>query len=111
MFVGDSNNKRVSVFDNTGDYLCHFYSDFNFDGLDGIELAIDSFDRIVVGDSESNQISMFDGGFELIDQYKGKGSEIGQLHIPKGMCFDRRSNLVVCDFCNHRLQVISATTD
>jgi DNA-binding beta-propeller fold protein YncE len=32
LFVGDSNNKRVSVFDKTGDYLCHFGSDAKFDG-------------------------------------------------------------------------------
>ena len=111
LFVGDSNNKRVSVFNNTGDYLCHFGSDANFDGEWGIELAIDSFDRIVASDSKSSKISIFDGGFELIGQYESEGSEIGQFKYPSGMCFDRRSNLVVCDQGNNRLQFISVTTD
>jgi DNA-binding beta-propeller fold protein YncE len=73
-------------------------------------LAIDSFDRIVVSDSKSNKLSMFDGGFKLIGQYGSKGSEIGQFNQPRGMCFDRKSNLVVCDYLNNRLQVISTTT-
>lgn len=109
LFVGDSFNKRVSVFDNTGDYLCHFGSDADFYGNDGIELAIDSFDRIVVSDSYSSKLSMFDGGFKLVGQYGKKGSGIGQFYYPKGMCFDRKSNLVVCDSLNDRLQVISTT--
>jgi tripartite motif-containing protein 2/3 len=79
-------------------------------GYWGLELAIDSFDRIVVSDSISNKLSMFDGGFKLIGQYGSYGREIGQFNIPGGMCFDRKSNLVVCDSCNHRLQVISTTT-
>ena len=77
----------------------------------GIELAIDSFDQIVVSDSKSSQISMFGCGFELIDNYGSEGSGIGQFDNPSGMWFDRRSNLVVTDQCNHRLQFISATTD
>jgi tripartite motif-containing protein 71 len=87
LFVGDSNNKRVSVFDKTGDYLCHFGSDANFDGDWGLELAIDSFDRIVVSDSKSNKLSMFDGGFKLIGQYGSKGSEIGQFNQSKRNVF------------------------
>ena len=110
LFVGDSNNKRVSVFDKTADYLCHFGSDANFDGGYALELAIDSFDRIVVCDSESHKLSMFDGGFELIGKYGSKGRDIGQFSSPTGMCFDRKSNLVVCDAFNHRIQVISTTT-
>ena len=110
LFVGDSHNKRVSVFDKTGDYLSHFGSDANFDGRYGLELTIDSFDRIVVSDSISNKLSMFDGGFKLIGEYHRDGSEIGELFGPSGMCFDRKSNLVVCDQWNHRLQVISAST-
>jgi hypothetical protein len=43
---------------------------------------------------------MFDGGFKLIGQYGSKGSEIGQFNHPRGMCFDRKSNLVVCDYYN-----------
>ena len=109
LFVGDSHNKRVSVFDNTGDYLCHFDFGCNFHLYSVIELAIDSFDRIVVSDAISNQISMFNSGFELIGQYGSQGSESGQFNSPKGMWFDRSSNLVVCDYSNHRLQVISAT--
>ena len=35
----------MSVFDNTGDYLCHFGSDANFDG-GLLELAIDSFELL-----------------------------------------------------------------
>ena len=109
LFVGDSKNKRVSVFDKTGDYLCLFGSDDAlFIGL--LEIAIDSFDRIVVCDSMSHKLSMFDGGFKLIGQYGNEGSKIGELNYPIGMCFDRKSNLVVCDSINNRLQVISATT-
>ena len=110
LFIGDSYNQRTSVFDKTGDYLYHFGSDANFNGEYGLELAIDSFDRIVVCDAASNKLSMFDGGFKLIGQYGTNGSEVGQFYNPKGMCFDRKSNLVVCDCYNDRLQVISTTT-
>ena len=110
LFVGDSWNQRVCVFDKTGDYLCHFGSDAGFSGWYGIELAIDSFDRIVVCDSESNKISMFDSGFKLIGKYGSEGSDIGEFQQPRGMCFDRKSNLVVCDHENNRLQVISTNT-
>ena len=79
-------------------------------GMFGLELAIDSFDRIVVSDAKSHNLSMFDGGFELIGQFGKFGNDIGQFNGPIGMCFDRKSNLVVCDCYNHRLQLISTTT-
>ena len=66
--------------------------------------------RYFISECDNHRIQVLDENFTHQMFYEKKGSDIGQLKGPKGMCFDRKSNLVICEYDNNRLQVISTTT-
>ena len=98
---GDSKNKRITVIDGSYQFVGCFGS---FSGS-SLNLSIDSFDRIAVSDGY-NCLYFYDSIGELNFKFGSKGNEIGQFNFPSGVCFDENDRLVVCDFDNHRLQVI-----
>ena len=104
LLVGDSNNKRISVFEaSSGEFVTNFGQ---FSG--NLHLSIDSFDRVIVSDSESNRLEFFDGGFQSIGQFGSNGNEIGQFNCPQGVWIDEQNGrLIVCDPGNNRLQTVA----
>ena len=103
LFVGDSGNKLISVFDRNFNFICHFGS---FSGKQ-THLTIDSFDRPIVSDFGSHQLILFDEHFNEISRFGSEGSDLSQFYYPMGICFDtNQSNLFVCDSWNHRYQKI-----
>ena len=105
LLVGDSWNKRISVFEaSSGEFVTNFGQ---FSG-GNLNLSIDSFDRVIVSDSGSHRLEFFDGGFQSIGQFGSWGNEIGQFFYPNGVRIDEQNGrLIVCDYGNHRLQIIN----
>ena len=103
LFVGDSNNKRISVFDRNFNFIRHFGS---FSG-DYIHLTIDSFDRPIVSDEGSHQLILFDENLNQLSRFGSIGSQLSQFNAPKGICLNQsQSTLFVCDRDNNRIQSI-----
>ena len=104
LFVGDGKNKRISIFEvKSGEWMCNF-GEF---GNGWLHLVLDSFDQIIVSDSNNHRIEWFNSGLESIGKFGSKGNEVGQFNDPMGVCIDEINNhLIVCDQLNNRLKVM-----
>ena len=103
LFVGDSANHRMSVFDRSFTFLTNFGQ---FNGGD-LHVASDQFDRIVVCDGGSNSLQLFDADFELISQFGSEGRKLGQFNGPQGVSIDQKGTIIVCEGGNNRVQIVT----
>ena len=108
IFVADSSNNRVQVFDKDGKYL-HKFGDR--DGASKMKTphSIDFYQNKVF-------ISQHDGGCLLVYYLNGTflkqigtpGNGEGQLNYPRGITFNESNgDIFVCDCDNHRIQIFS----
>ena len=111
IFVADSSNHRVQVFDNIGTYIKTFGSygqaESEFDCLAGI--AINSMGDILITDRYNHRIQVFDhqGNFKVEFGEEGQGD--GQMSYPWGIGTDGMGFIYVCDKENHRVQVFQSS--
>lgn len=107
IYVCDSSNHRVEVFDNTGIFLHSFgtYGQENgqFDCV--ADVAVNQFGNIAVTDRYNNRIQLFDrhGSFQSVIGSAGHGD--GELSYPWGIAWDAMGFLYTCDKDNNRIQV------
>ena len=111
IYVADSSNHRVQVFDNIGTYIKTFGSygqaESEFDCLAGI--AINSMGDILITDRYNHRIQAFDhqGNFKVEFGEEGQGD--GQMSYPWGIGTDGMGFIYVCDKENHRIQVFQSS--
>jgi DNA-binding beta-propeller fold protein YncE len=105
LYVADSANARVTVFDRVGepkDTVGHF----GWDG-DGFvrprDIAIDQELYIYVSDEDRDVILQFDIYGKYLKTIGG-GSEAAELDKPSGIAVDKIGNLWVCDTGNHTVK-------
>ena len=112
IYVADTGNYRISVFDGTGEHQLSFGSygsaDGQFDHLLG--MAVDQSGRIYVADIENNRISVFDGTGEHQLSFGSYGSADGQFNKPSGVAVDQSGRIYVADTYNHRIQIFDSST-
>ena len=110
IYIADSSNHRVQVFDNIGTYIKFFgsygQSETEFDCLAGI--AINSMGDILITDRYNHRIQVFDhqGNFKVEFGEEGQGD--GQMLYPWGIATDGMGFIYVCDKENHRVQVFQS---
>lgn len=106
IYVADSNNGRVQVFNQAREYV------LTIDGTKSNKekmslprgIAIDSLNRLIVVDTLANQIRFFELTGEPIFEYGEHGVEDGQLNFPNGISLFGKKIYVV-DRENQRVQV------
>ncbi|XP_005094396.2 RING finger protein nhl-1 [Aplysia californica] len=110
IFVSDSSNHRVQVFDNSGKYLKSFgtYGQGNgeFDCLAGI--AINGLGQIIIADRYNHRVQVLDRNGRFQCSFGSEGSSEGQLNYPWGVACDNMGFIYVCDKENHRIQVFQS---
>jgi tripartite motif-containing protein 71 len=111
IYVADSWNNRIQVFDENGVYLK------SIDKIDQMEfhypysIHIDKKGRIYVSDQSLLRIKVLDSNFNLIRVIGQYGREIGCY---SGLCdisTDKDNNIFVCDSGNHRILKFSENGD
>ena len=113
IYVVDTGNHRVQVFDSDG---THLYSFGGFGpGPGGFNqphgIAISSDDRIYVADTGNHRVAEYaleaDGevGASPVSLIGGLGSGAGRLSLPHGVATDSSGRLHVADTDNHRIKV------
>ncbi len=65
--------------------------------------------HIIVSDFNLNAAFVFDSGGKLMFKYLGNGAEGGQLKCPSAVCCDSFGNILVADFMNDRVHLLSKT--
>ena len=106
LFVADSCNHRIQVFDDLGRWMGGY-------GRPGSGVGELSYPYDVKIDAEGNQfvcefgnsrIQVFDPEFQSVEIIGGPGSALGQFSNPWSLALDSEGNLWVADSGNHRIQ-------
>ena len=103
IYIADMNNHRVQVFSCNGDYLSMFSE--KMDGPVGICI---SQNTVFVTQVYDNCINMYELEGKLIKSVGSEGNGEAQFNKPLGLdVSDRTNNIYVCDYTNHRIQILT----
>jgi DNA-binding beta-propeller fold protein YncE len=116
LYVTDTLNSRVQVFDSAGNFVKKFGERGNawgmFDKPKGV--ALDSFGNVYVADSGWSNIQMFNQKGEILMFFGGRGPLPGMLKNPTAVVIDPNDRIYVADFINHRInmyQLVNTTAE
>jgi DNA-binding beta-propeller fold protein YncE len=113
VFVADTMNDRVQMFDADGEFVQMF-------GRQGITpgtfmrakgIAIDRDGHIYVTDAEFNNVQVFDQEGQPLAVFGTRGTDPGQFSLVTGICIDARNRILVADQWKARVQVFRYITD
>lgn len=106
VYVADSCNHRIEVFDRAGRFLrAHGQGgakpgEFSFP----YDLRVDASGRQFICEFGNSRVSIFDAADHLVETIGRPGREPGEFSNPWAICFDSKGNLYVADSQNHRVQ-------
>jgi len=107
LYVTDTLNSRVQVFDPDGNYVKKFGERGNawgmFDKPKGV--AVDSFGNVYVADSGWSNVQIFNQKGQVLLFFGGRGHFPGMLKNPTAITIDADNNIYVADFVNHRINM------
>ena len=107
LYVADTLNFRVQIFDEHGTFVRMFGTlgdaPGTFNRPKGI--AVDSEGHIYVADSAFDNFQIFDAEGQLLLFVGHGGAESGQFLLPAGLYIDERDEIFVADQGNSRVQV------
>ncbi|HOD83061.1 MAG: Serine/threonine-protein kinase PknD [Planctomycetes bacterium ADurb.Bin126] len=108
LYVTDSMNFRVQVFDPEGKYIYHMGRQGDGSGYLAVPkaVAIDSLGHIYIVDSYFGRISIFDLQGQFLLAIGDIGSENGMFQVPGALVIDSANRIYVCDTFNERIQVL-----
>ncbi len=104
IYVADSFNHRIQVFDYHGNFIAAFGS---YGTLLGqfrypVGVAVDDSGNVYVSDTGNNRIQKFDSHFNFVCCWGGKGCGDGEFNQPMELAVDE--NIFVVDRFNNRIQ-------
>jgi tripartite motif-containing protein 71 len=107
VYVGESGNDRIQVFDLNGNYLIQWGSegtgDGQFDDIGGV--AIDRYGFVYVSDILNNRVQKFSPDGEFLAKWGSQGTANGFFLSPGDLVAEETGNVYVADMLNFRIQV------
>jgi predicted membrane-bound mannosyltransferase/DNA-binding beta-propeller fold protein YncE len=115
IYVADTWNHRVQVFDNQGNFL-RMWGSFEQvaagqpgrpDGFWGPrDIAVDSQNHVYVADTGNKRVRVYDSQGNFLYNIGRGGASLGQLNEPVGLAIDQKANeIYVADTWNKRISV------
>ncbi|NCS29194.1 MAG: PEP-CTERM sorting domain-containing protein, partial [Microcystis aeruginosa F13-15] len=112
IYVADTTNNRVQVFNSSGVFQSTFGSlgsgNGQFNSPYGI--AVDGGGNIYVADTGNSRVQVFNSGGVFQSTFGTNGTGNGEFDFPLGIAFDSGGNIYVADTNNNRVQVFSPTS-
>ena len=113
VYVADTWNHRVQVFDANGAFLRKWgvlgQTTILADMLYGPrDIAIDPAGQVLVSDTGNKRVLVYDRDGVLLDQFGTGGAAPGQLDEPVGIDVDAEGNTYVADTWNQRIDVFDS---
>jgi tripartite motif-containing protein 71 len=109
IYVSDSGNHRIQVFEENGQWketigsLGRKNGEFNFP----CGIAFNSRNHMIIADSGNHRVQVLDERWQFLLVIGSKGVRNGQFDYPHGVIVDSEDNIVVVDSLNHRIQMFS----
>ena len=107
VYVSDTLNSRVQVFDRDGQYVKRFGERGNgwgmFDKPKGV--ATDSFGNVYVVDAGWGNVQIFNQNGQVLLFFGGRGQYPGLLSNPSAIAIGPKNQIYVADYLNHRVEV------
>jgi|GEM_PF-3323423 len=108
VFVADTNNHRVVVFDEEGNLLRVIGGPEELHRPMGVAAA---GMHLVVVDSDNHRVLLFERAGQRLASLGGLGQGEGEFSQPRGVAIDRAGTVYVADTRNARLQVLEIRND
>ncbi len=107
LYVSDTMNARIQIFDKKGRFLLTF-GEFG-DGAGQFArpkgVAVDSEGHIYVVDAAFNNVQIFNQDGEVLMAFAGYGSGPGNIMLPAGIAIDHDDFIYVSDSWNERINI------
>ena len=109
VYVADTGNHRIQVFDSSGTYVTTLGSSGSGDDQfqDPYGVAVDSNDHIYVADEENHRVQIFNSDHTYratLGATDDPGSDNSRFDHPRGVAVDSHGNVYVADRDNARVQ-------
>jgi uncharacterized protein (TIGR03663 family) len=110
VYVADTWNHRIQVFDAAGVFLTKWGSYGQTEEAASVlygprDIAIDASGRVFVTDTGNKRVMVYDQDGRYLEQWGGGGAGPGQFEEPVGIAVDAEGNIYVADTWNQRVQV------
>jgi DNA-binding beta-propeller fold protein YncE len=107
LYIMDSMNFRVQVFDRDGNFISVFgkHGDGSGDFSKPKGIAVDSEGHIYIADADFDTIQIFDMNGRLLLNFGNIGRKPGEMVLPAGVFIDRQDRIYVADSYNNRVQI------
>ncbi len=106
IYVADTGNHRIQVFDKDGNFLCGWGEEGEGEGEfrfpEGVAVGGDG--SVYVADTGNHRIQVFDAQGAFLAKWGGQGDALGEFYFPKGVSVGLSGQLYVADTGNHRIQ-------
>jgi sugar lactone lactonase YvrE len=111
VYVADSGNHRIQIFNTSGTFLRGWGSQGTGDGQfnNPSDVAIDSSGNVYVADLGNHRIQAFDSSGAFLRKWGLKGSGDGEFSDPYSIALDASGNVFVPDWGNHRVQEFTSS--
>jgi DNA-binding beta-propeller fold protein YncE len=100
ILVGDRENNRIQIFDETGKFLDEWK------GFAPFGLALDKDGQLFVADGRANKILRLNESGQLAQSWGQKGTAPGEFELPHMLTLDAAGNLLVAEVNGKRLQML-----
>lgn len=106
LYVMDTFNKRVQVFDKNGTFKRQWSGDF----IQPFGIAVHpKGEFLVVANTANREVMKWSLEGELLERWKRKGSGEGEFRWPRNVSVDNDGNIYVADTDNERLQKLNSS--
>lgn len=106
LYVTDTLNNRIQVFDPNGKYVRTVGGNGDTPGKFGRPkgLALDTLGDLYVADSAWSNVQIFNRNGQVLLFFAGRGPMPGLLRNPTAMAIDKSNHIYVGDLINHRVE-------
>lgn len=113
IYVSDTINNRIQIFDAEGNFLSMFGRGGDGPGYFGRPkgLAVDRDGHIWVADTSMDRVQVFDRKGQLAGYFGVHGTLPGQFTLPTGVAIDSQNRVMVTEQFKGRLQIFRYVTD
>ncbi|TAN42814.1 MAG: 6-bladed beta-propeller [Nitrospirae bacterium] len=107
VYVTDSGQNRVVVFEKSGKYLFSFGTAKQFSKPSGIAVN-DQEGKVYISDQKNHKIYAFSKKGDFLFEIGKEGEKDGEFNAPTHICVDNKNKLYVTDSLNFRVQIFDS---